>query len=191
MRATIVKLICAACLSALSLASTISVQSPMTNPAIGDTFTVDVNVTGITDLYAFQLDLTFDPTLLSAVSVTEGGFLPTGGTTFFIPGTIDNVGGTVTATADSLIATIPGVTGDGTLAEFQFTALAPGASALSFANEILLDPSLNDITANTTFQDGSVTIRGVSSVPEPVTSLLFCTGLLALVTIRRQRRTKR
>jgi hypothetical protein len=156
-------------------ADTINVVGPVTNPAVGDTFAVDVDVTGITDLYAFQFDLSFDPTLLSAVSVVEGGFLPSGGATFFIPGSIDSVGGTVAATADTLIGAIPGVTGDGTLAEFEFTALAPGTSALSFANEILLDSSLNDITANTTFQNGSVTIGSVSSVPEPNTLVLLCT----------------
>lgn len=40
--------------------------------AVGDTFAVNVNVDGVSDLYAWQLDLTFDPTLLAAVSVSEG-----------------------------------------------------------------------------------------------------------------------
>jgi hypothetical protein len=127
-----------------SFASTISIVGPAANPNIGDTFEVDVNATGITDLYAFQFDLTFDPTILEADSVTEGAFLPSGGTTFFIPGTIDNVGGDISANADTLIGAISGVTGDGTLAEFDFTALADGTSAISFANNILLDSSLND-----------------------------------------------
>jgi len=62
--------------------------------------------------------------------------------------------------------------------------LAPGTSALSFANPILLDSSLNDITANTTFQNGSVTIDAVSGVPEPEPVLLLCIGLLALIAAR-------
>jgi len=146
---------------------TISVVGPTTNPNVGDIFNVSVGVTGVNNLYAFQFDLTFDPSLLSADSVTEGSFLPSGGTTFFIPGAIDDVGGNVTATVDSLIGSIPGVTGNGTLAVFQFAALASGTSPLSFSNEILLDSSLNDITANTTFQNGYVTVDAVSTVPEP------------------------
>lgn len=173
------------------LADVISIVGPATSPNVGDIFQVDVNVAGISNLYAFQFDLTFDPTLLSAVSVTEGAFLPSGGTTFFIPGTIDNVGGDISATADSLIGTIPGVSGDGTLAEFEFTALAPGTSALSFANEILLDSYFDDITANTTFQDGSVTINAPSSVPEPNTLVLLCTALLALGIVVRLRGKRR
>jgi general secretion pathway protein D len=168
-----------------SIAGTISIVGPPSSVNIGDTFTVDVGVTGGTDLYAFQFDLTFNPTLLSAVSVLEGAFLPSGGTTFFVPGAIDNLGGTVAATADTLIGAVPGVTGGGTLAEFQFAALAGGTSALSFANEILLDSSLNDITSNTTFQDGSLTINGAAAVPEPTTlALLLCATLLAIAVRR-------
>ena len=81
-----------------AFADTVDVVAPATSPSVGQTFDVDVNVTGASDLYAYQMDLTFDPTVLSALSVTEGPFLPGGGTTFFIPGTIDNVGGSVTAT---------------------------------------------------------------------------------------------
>jgi general secretion pathway protein D len=163
---------------------------PVTNPEVGDTFTVDIDVSGIADLYAFQFDLSFDPALLSAVSVVEGPFLQSGGTTFFIPGTIDNVGGTVTATADTLIGPIPGVTGDGTLVQFEFAALAPGTSDLSFANEILLDSSLNEI-ANATFQNGSVTVAGASSVPEPSTILYTLAGLFLLGAILRFSRPRR
>ena len=118
-----------------------SLLKPVSSPSIGDTFNVNVDVANINDLYAYQLDLTFDPKLLSAVSVSEGPFLPSGGTTFFIPGTIDNAGGSVTATADALIGAISGVSGSGTLLTFQFTALGYGTSALDIANPILLDLS--------------------------------------------------
>jgi hypothetical protein len=175
-------------LSSRSFAGTISVVGPLINPGVGTIFDVDIDVTGVTDLYAFQFDLSFNPAILSGDSVIEGTFLPSGGTTFFIPGAIDNVGGTITANADTLIGAIPGVTGDGTLAVFQFTALAPGTSPLSFANEILLDSSLNDITASTTSQNGSVTISGISSIPEPQTLTLLVTGLLVLVTVCRLHR---
>jgi hypothetical protein len=184
--------LCSFLLSASTgLANVISIVGPASSPNVGDTFAIEVGVTSITDLYAFQFDLSFDPTLLSAVAVTEGAFLPGGGTTLFIPGTIDNVFGTVAATGDTLIGAVSGVTGSGILAEFQFTALAPGTRALSFANEILLDSSLNDTTANTAFQDGSVTVNGVSSVPEPSPIVLLCTALLAFVVINRLQEKRR
>jgi general secretion pathway protein D len=96
------------------------------------------------------------------------------------------VGGSVTATADSLIGPIPGVSGDGTLVTFEFSALAPGTSALDLADPILLDSSFNDITANSNFQNGSVTIRsGASVTPEPGTYLALCAILLLLTATRK------
>jgi hypothetical protein len=47
-----------------------------------------------------------------------------------------------------------------------------------------LDSSLNDITADTTFVDGSVAINGSAVVPEPQTGALLFTALLGLVTGR-------
>jgi len=163
---------------------------PVTNPSVGDTFAVNVNVDGVSDLYAYQLDLTYDPTLLSAVSVSEGPFLLGGGTTVFLPGTIDNVGGSVAGTADALIGAIPGVSGGGTLLTFEFAALAPGASALSFGNPLLVDSSLNDTTADSTFQDGSVTI-GASAVPEPGTYVALCAILLLVTGVRKVHRARK
>ena len=79
-----------------TFAATVLVDPTSFNISPGQKFSLDVDVSNITDLYAFQFDLGFDPGLLSALSVTEGTFLPSGGSTFFLPGTIDNVGGTVT-----------------------------------------------------------------------------------------------
>jgi hypothetical protein len=165
-------------------ANSISVVGPANNPKVGDTLSVNISVTGIIDLYAFQFDVLFNPTLLAAISVSEGPFLPSGGTTIFIPGTIDTAGGTISATADTLVAAVPGVTGSGVLAAFQFTALAAGTSALSFANETLLDSGLNDITANTTFLNGSVTITAPSSsTPEPATLAMMLCAFAILVVV--------
>lgn len=171
-------------------AASISVVGPVSNPNVNDTFDVDIDVSSISDLYAFQFDLAFDPSLVSAVSITEGAFLPGGGTTFFIPGTIDNVGGTITANADSLIGAIPGVTGSGTLVQIQFTAIAPGTSALTLQNITLLDSTLTDITASATVDNGSVTINGATtSTPEPAAfALLLVGGSLLFLTGWRTRR---
>jgi hypothetical protein len=158
-------------------AATVSVEPSSNNVSVGQTFDVSVDVASVTDLYAFQFDLGYDPTILSAVNVTEGPFLPSGGSTFFIPGSIDNNVGTVTGTADSLIGAIPGVTGGGVLVNIEFQALATGSSPISLSNVTLLDSNLSDI--GSTSADGSVTVGSVSSVPEPrLTSLLLIVGLI-------------
>jgi len=164
--------------------SVLSVAGPAT-VSPGDTFTVDVDITGTTDLYAFQLDLAFDPTVLEATGVSEGAFLPGGGTTFFLPGSIDNTGGTVSFNSDTLLSAISGVSGDGTLLVFDFTALGSGTSPLTIENEILLDSGLNII--NDTTQGGSVTVQaqtggggGGTAVPEPSSLLLLAVGVAAI-----------
>src|SRR5690242_1252599 len=117
----------------------LSIQPPSTSVAAGNTFAVDVNISNVSDLFAFQFDITFNPGILSATSIIEGAFLPGGGTTFFIPGTIDNSGGTISSNADTLIGAISGVSGGGTLAILDFTTLGTGMSAIDIANVTLLD----------------------------------------------------
>src|SRR5450756_44632 len=97
-------------------AGTISLSLPPGAISAGDTFTVGVAASGYTDLYAFQFDLAYNPSILSSVSVSEGSFLLTGGTTFFIAGAIYNATGVVSGTADTLLGAITGVNGGGILA---------------------------------------------------------------------------
>ena len=48
------------------------------------------------DLAGWQFDIAFDPAALEAISVSEGNFLKTGGsTTFFQGGSIDNAAGKI------------------------------------------------------------------------------------------------
>jgi hypothetical protein len=138
----------------------------------GQTFSVTVNAVGITDLYAFQFDLLFTPGVLSANSITEGPLLPTGGATAFVPGNIDNVGGVISFSADTLIGAVPGVSGSGTLATVQFNALGFGTSLLMPSNITLLNSALAEIT--TTNVGATVSVV----VPEPGSNSLLLLGLV-------------
>jgi hypothetical protein len=178
-------LILATCVIALPAAcladgGSVSVAAPATVNQ-GSSFTVDVDIANAADLYDFQLDLTFDPTVLQATSVVEGSFLGAGGATFFLPGTIDNAGGSITFNADTLLTAISGVSGSGALLEFDFTALAPGVSALSIQNLILQDSTGAILDATTT--DGSVTVKASSKVPEPSSLALCFAGLLSMLLV--------
>jgi general secretion pathway protein D len=137
-------------------------------------FSLDIAIADVTDLLSFQFDLAFDPSVLSATSITEGPFLPSGGSTFFVPGTIDNTAGTLTFTADTLIGVIAGVAGSDILATASFQALALGTSPIMLSNVIVLDSTLADIATST--GDGTVHV-----VPEPGTFVLLAPGLLGLL----------
>ncbi len=164
----------------------VSVEAPST-ASVGDLVTADVDVQGITDLYAFQFDLNFNPSVLSAASETEGSFLPGGGATFFISGTVDNVGGTVASTADTLLTDIPGVSGSGPLAAFTFVAAGDGTSLFTISNALFLDSSLNQIDVH--LVPGSISVGGPTAVPEPPPALVFAVAFaVAAFTVRRRGR---
>jgi hypothetical protein len=166
-------------------ATVISIQPPVSNPTVGSFFDVIVDITGVNDLYAFQFDIAFNPAVISAVSVAEGSFLPGGGGSFFIPGTIDNTTGAITYTADSLISPSTGVSGDGTLADISFQALTGGTSLIELSNIFLLDPNFGYIP----FELIGGTVSPVSSsIPEPTTMLLLGFGMVGLVGFRKKAR---
>ena len=95
------------------------------------------------------------------------------GRVLFVPGTIDNVLGSVTFTSGTLLGPGPGVSGAGTLATIKLQGVATGKTPLVLSNVILLDSQLSDITATTA--DGSASV-----VPEPGTLALLSLGLAAL-----------
>jgi hypothetical protein len=144
--------------------------------SVGKTIAVDVRVIDVTDLYALQFDLTFNPAVFSASTITEGVFLPMGGTTLFIPGDIDNSAGTIATTIDTLVGPIAGVNGSGIVATFQFLAKATGVSQFSIGNALLLDSSLADIN----FTTGDDAVVRVVRTPESRTDILFMIGLISL-----------
>jgi general secretion pathway protein D len=162
-------------LGAGSQAQTISIQPFSSTVDAGNMFTVDVTASGVTDLFAFQFDVDFDPTIISAVTISEGPTLSGGGSTFFIPGSIDNGAGSIQFTTDTLIGAVPGVTGNGVLATLSFNATSGGISPLKLSNVVLLDSSLGDIHASTL--DGQIRVTGSSIVPEPTPLVSFIAGL--------------
>jgi hypothetical protein len=167
---------------------TLSLSSAPASVAVGDTFSIDVNISDIADLFAWQFDVGFAPALVSGQSMTEGAFLSSGGSTFFIDGATDNTLGTIGGTASSLLSAVSGVSGDGVLASFAFSAVAEGTALFSLSNVILLDSVFGDLQA--ALVGLSLTIGPKAEppvgVPEPSVLALFMAGALVLVLSRRR-----
>jgi hypothetical protein len=164
----------------------VSLQPTSSTISTGDIATVDVDISGVSDLYAYQFDVLFGAATVSATSENEGSFLLGGGTTFFVPGAVDNVGGSVTATANTLIGAISGVDGSGTLVVLQFTGVAPGTTSIDLANVFLLDSNFNSIDFAT--ENASVTVQaGGVPASEPSGLLLLGMGLITLVGFARRK----
>jgi general secretion pathway protein D len=174
------KLFSAWFLSAFAQAATISIEPPNLAVNIGDSFTLHVIAADIVDLYAFQVDLVFDPVVLFGSSNVEGEFLLTAGSTFFFEGTIDNTAGTVSAIASTLVGPVSGASGFGKLAAIQFIALGSGASSVTLSGVVLLDSSLANIPFAT--DGGTVTVDDIPEpIPEPRTLELLLAGIAILL----------
>ncbi len=157
------------------------------NVTTGQSFTVDVNIDNIPDVFDYQFSLTFNPAVLAAQSVTEGALFANTGDSFFSPGTIDNSTGAVTLTFDTLLTSVVGVAGPGTLAVVDFKAIGLGTSSIDFSplGDLILEDS-NENTLDVTPIAGSV---NVVPAPEPATLVLVGSTLL-LVAFGVWRRSK-
>ena len=100
---------------------------------IDDTFTLDISAETVFDMAGWQFDIAFDPAILEAISVSEGNFLKTGGTTFFQGGSIDNANGKITGLSAARLSA-QGVAGTGSLLQVRFKAKSGGETALVLQN---------------------------------------------------------
>jgi hypothetical protein len=177
--------------SLVNAEAVISIDPTTQTTSTGSIVTVDVAISNASDLYGYQFDLGFNPSVLQAVSSSEGPFLATGGSTFFIPGTNDNLGGTVFATADTLLTAINGVNGSGELAVFTFDAIGAGTSTFAIHNETLLNSGLKVISDLT--KTGFVTVSSPTvAAPEidPGSTIAALTLLLGGLAVLRGRRIR-
>lgn len=121
-----------------SLASpgiTISVNPTVSGKAPNESFSINVTVADVPKLVSWQLNLTFNPDVLQAVSVVEGPFLKSAYRTYwyFDPSQhINNVTGWVFAAANLRSYDFGRGNGTGVLATVNFKVKAEGQSPLQF-----------------------------------------------------------
>jgi hypothetical protein len=123
---------------------------------LGGNFGLDVNVTNVTNLGAFQFDVVFDPTVVQFQSFTPGPFLASSGrstlcSSFDVAPNIKRYG-CVSGGAQA------GPNGSGAIASLTFSPLAVGTSTVNLTNGSLADASADANPMDADWQGGSVTV---------------------------------
>ena len=165
---------------------------------VGDIFTIPISISGSAGITAFQFDLSFNPTIIKALSFDDSSTAfateasNEGGSLTGITGFIDNTTGLLSGVADSMSGAFGVGLTDGTIADITFQALSVGTTPLHLSNAFL--NFLDATNGNFILQDGSVTVLGPNggTVPEPGTLSLLVAAILTmggsqLVSSRRNR----
>ncbi|MYF99113.1 T9SS type A sorting domain-containing protein [Candidatus Poribacteria bacterium] len=145
-------------------AATVSVDpATMDSPAVGEQFTVNINIAGGKGVAGFQATVNYDSTAISYVSAAKGDYIPgdpAAGTFFPIlrPGDSNVViGGTsIGAGAGD---------GDGTLATVTFQVVEVKASSISLSDVTISDAAANPLEV--TSANGMVTVPAPDPEPTP------------------------
>ena len=153
--------------------TTVSINPASQEISLGATGSTDVLVENVTDLYGFEFQITFDPTLVevvdadpvrAGVQIQPGDFLSPD---WLLENNVDNDNGTIAYALCQLNPSLP-QSGDGVLATITWRGKVMGTSPITFTNVQLGAPGGVPIPATT--QDGEVTVGEPSPGPT-ITSL--------------------
>jgi hypothetical protein len=132
--------------------ATVSVAPASVIVQVNQSFTIDIAITGVVDLYGWEFQLGWNSSLLAVLDVSEGQFLKAGGTTYFASNVNDTAGNLIVDC--TLTGNVPGVSGDGTLASITFNVSDVGECALNLHDVELADSSDNSIPCQATGGNG-------------------------------------
>ena len=162
------------------------------NVVVGDTFTVDIQYnfnahnTGDQDLAAFDIDMSFDNSMLDFDGYTLSDNL--GNISLFEADDWsmgDNGSGSINIAELSYLSDFSFQSNNFTLASLTFTSTVEGSSDLDFTYIDLSDAVGDPITQPVFGGPGTVTATS-APVPEPSTMLLFGAGLVGLIGMKRR-----
>jgi general secretion pathway protein D len=113
----------------------------------GNTFVVDLLISGAQNVYSVPVQLNYDPAKLQLVNVSNGGFLSQDGQAVALMHREDETTGTLQITA-SRPPGAGGVSGQGKVVTLTFQAKASGQTPLTITRGGARDPAQQAITVN-------------------------------------------
>lgn len=125
------------------LTNRIYVQPPARKTTVNRTFMIEVNLGMVDQAFAGQFMLRFDPSLMTALNLTEGGFFRAGNVQTEPRSIIDNQNGAIRFYNTRLGGSSGGVNGTGTLARIRFQMKEIGGNvrdgAFDLSDVIIVD----------------------------------------------------
>ena len=117
------------------------------NQSVGSTFTVNVSLAGAQNVYSVPLQITYNPSVLQLLNVSNGPLLEQDGQPVALVHRDDAMAGIVQLTA-SRPPGAAGVSGNGSVFTLTFQAKAAGQSTLSINRAQLKDASMQTLPAS-------------------------------------------
>ena len=133
---------------------------------VANIFSVNVTITNVTCLCAWEVEIYYRNSILACINATEGPFLQTGGTTFWA----ENITNAYNSThgrlcvGSTLLGQVPGVNGSGVLATITFQTQGIGNTTLHFDDTKLYDCSMPPQPIEHETIDGEVVVVGIHDV---------------------------
>lgn len=140
-----------------------------------ESVSVPVSVEQVSDLYAFQFDLSFSGGSLMLIRASIGSFFSTDSLFYY-----GGAGASGITVAGTLTGPGPGYSGAGQLAVLDISARSQGTSQLVLSNVVLLNSQFEDIPVTT--RTGEVV-----ATPEPRTFPLMGAALMVYGFLRTRR----
>jgi len=164
-----------------SSTATIYVDPQTSTGTVGQNFTININISNVTDLYGWEFKLRWNSTLLDAKDVLEGSFLKQGGNTFFTF-KINNTEGYMIVDC-TLLGDVSGVSGNGTLATVKFYVEARGECALDLYDTKLVNSSEQSITHTTIDGNFRTIVRDVAITSVTPSKTVVVVGEIVNITV--------
>jgi len=121
---------------------------------IGDTFTVHVNVTDVTDLYTWHVNMEWNKDILNVSNIVSGDFLATSPNQTssealgWVVNKTDNAEG-YSGFAETILGDITGISGNGRLVSIEFLIVGYGCTNLNISVSGTLPTTLLDSAGDT------------------------------------------
>jgi len=165
-----------------SSSTTVYISPPTTTAAVGQTITVYIDVSGVSNLWGWQAGMTFNPNVLECLSVEEGPFLKQGGmSTLWVPGAVNNTDGIITFCGCALCRGSTPASGSGDMAIVKFLCKNGGNSMCAPEDVILVNSTAQETTA--AISNGTVNVSpAVGGISVPVDKLALLAPYIALAS---------